>query len=69
MYVCLCYGVSDSDIRRAAGEGAKSLADLSARTGCATNCGCCAELAEAVLTEARRGRPSALPLPLPLVAA
>jgi bacterioferritin-associated ferredoxin len=69
MYVCLCYGVSDSDIRRAADEGAKSLAELSAQTGCATNCGCCAELAVAVLAEARGSKLSTLPARLPLVPA
>lgn len=66
MFVCLCYGVSDSDIRRAADEGAASLSDLSARTGCATHCGSCAEVAMEILNErcATRSSPAIFPLPI-----
>lgn len=49
MYVCLCHGVRDEDIRQAVEQGAVTLADLSARTGCATGCGCCAEFAQTLL--------------------
>lgn len=69
MYVCLCYGISDKDIRRAAAEGAHSLAELSARTGCASNCGSCAELASELLADAHAARPVAREFPLPMIAA
>lgn len=52
MYVCICNGVTDHDIRRAAAEGCRDLAELTARTGCGGTCGCCRELAAEVLGEA-----------------
>ena len=69
MYVCLCYGISDSDIRRAAADGARSLADLSARTGCATSCGCCADLAAELISEETARNQVDRGFPLRLVAA
>ena len=54
MYVCLCYSVTDRDIRAAAAEGVATLAELSRRTGCSTNCGSCAEFAEQTLQTALR---------------
>ena len=68
MFVCLCYGVSDSDIRRAADEGAATLSELSARTGCATHCGSCAEVAMEILSERRERSAGALAFPLPVLA-
>lgn len=53
MYVCICNAVTDRDIQRAAAEGCRDLADLTARTGCGGTCGCCRELAGEVLAEAR----------------
>ena len=63
MYICICHGVTDKAIREAAEAGVNGLAELSAATGCAGSCGCCAELALQVLEEAR-----ALPLPLAIAA-
>lgn len=68
MFVCLCYGISDSDIRRAADEGAATLADLSARTGCATHCGSCAEVALQVMSEHRASRERLHEFPFPIIA-
>jgi len=59
MYVCVCNGVTDRDIRRAADAGCRELAELTARTGCASACGCCASLAAALLDEAELTRPQA----------
>ena len=53
MYVCVCNGVTDTMIRQAAADGVNSLGELTRRTGCAGNCGSCAEFAEEVLAEAR----------------
>lgn len=49
MYVCICGAVTESAIRQAVGEGARSLSDLSAKTGCSTQCGRCVGLAREVL--------------------
>ncbi len=52
MYVCMCNGVTESAIRRAAAAGIRTLGELAANTGCTAGCGCCSETAEAVLLEA-----------------
>ncbi len=64
MYVCLCNGVTDRQIREAADAGCGSLAELTMRTGAGANCGSCLSMAEETLHEARRLRE----LPLPLLA-
>jgi bacterioferritin-associated ferredoxin len=56
MYVCICNGITDSDIRSAADAGARNLQDLSAMTGCATSCGTCADVAVALLRDRERSR-------------
>ena len=61
MYVCICNGITDRDIRDAVRAGADGLSDLSAITGCATVCGICGELDMDILPETRR---EALNLPL-----
>jgi bacterioferritin-associated ferredoxin len=55
MIVCVCRRVSDSEIRRAAADGAHSLACLQAELGVAKQCGRCAECACRVLSDARGG--------------
>lgn len=52
MYVCICNGVTDTTIRKAAAEGVATLSELTMRTGCAGSCGACADFAEQVLREA-----------------
>jgi bacterioferritin-associated ferredoxin len=52
MYVCLCNGVTEAAIRRAAVAGIRTVADLTNSTGCGSGCGCCLELAQSVLDEA-----------------
>jgi bacterioferritin-associated ferredoxin len=52
MYICICNAVTDSAIRKAVIEGARSLRDLSARTGCSTKCGRCVPTAREVLDAA-----------------
>lgn len=54
MYVCLCRSVTESDIHTAVDEGVASFDQLQKRTGCSTECGCCAEFADQVLFEALR---------------
>lgn len=64
MYVCICNGITDRDVRDAARAGARDLSQLSAMTGCSTVCGSCGDLAMEILTETR-----AEAFPLPLLAA
>lgn len=52
MYVCVCNGVTDKQIIKAAEDGATSLQDLSDTLNVATCCGRCATCAKKVLREA-----------------
>ena len=63
MYVCICNGITDRDIRQAAEAGCRSLAELTMRTGCGACCGSCLDTAAQVLEEARAARE---PVPLPV---
>lgn len=54
MYVCICHGVTDKDIKKAAKAGAQNLQDIKQATGCATGCGSCVDVALEVLLEAQQ---------------
>jgi len=45
MYVCICHGVTDQDIRQAADAGCASVTELTMRTGLGSGCGTCGEMA------------------------
>ena len=62
MYVCICNGVTDHDIRHAAEAGCKTMAELTMRTGAGANCGSCVDMANALLAQSRAVQ--ALPLPI-----
>jgi len=51
MYVCVCNGVTDKQIIKAAENGAMSLQDLSEELKVATCCGRCSSCAKKVLQE------------------
>ncbi|PNG35190.1 (2Fe-2S)-binding protein [Pseudomonas protegens] len=51
MYVCLCTGVTDGQIREAIYEGCCSYRDVRQATGVASQCGKCACLAKQVVRE------------------
>ena len=51
MYVCVCNAISESLVKEAVANGARTLADLQAQLGVATSCGCCASCAESYLQE------------------
>jgi len=53
VYVCICNGVTEHDIRRAAEAGCGSMSELTMRTGCGACCGTCVDTACALLDEAR----------------
>jgi bacterioferritin-associated ferredoxin len=65
MFVCVCNGITEHQVRAAIEEGACSLHDLSARLGVASGCGCCAEFAADLISAARQPDPSALPAGVP----
>jgi len=62
VYVCICNGVTDSDIRQAADAGCKTLPELTMRTGAGANCGSCLEMAAQLLNHARATRELQLPI-------
>ena len=51
MYVCICNGITDKQIRRAASAGANSLWDLQSKLGVAAGCGSCQDHAKSILAE------------------
>lgn len=52
MYVCLCKGVTDHQIRQTVEDGARSWRDVQRETGCGTQCGKCAVQAKHTTREA-----------------
>ena len=62
MYVCICTGVTDHDIRKAVEAGCRSMPELTMRTGTGANCGSCLEMAAELLDQSLAKRE--LPLPL-----
>lgn len=53
MYICLCHGVCDQQIKQAVSQQAcQTMACLAQKLGVGTQCGQCQNLAQAVLHEA-----------------
>ncbi len=72
MYVCLCEGVTDGQIREAIYEGCCSYRDVRQALGVASQCGKCACLAKQVVRETLsdvQNSQSALAYPATFVAA
>lgn len=62
MYVCLCQGVKEADVRRAIAGGVGNVEQLGERLGVGTSCGCCREYAQSILEEQDAGEmPAATP--------
>jgi bacterioferritin-associated ferredoxin len=55
MYVCLCKGITDTQIRAAVEDGANSLRDLRATLGVASQCGKCGTLTRDIFQESLNG--------------
>lgn len=51
MYICLCNAITESQIVRAAEEGARSAEDLAHGLGVGLGCGSCTTCAKALLLE------------------
>jgi len=62
VYVCICNGVTDTQIREAASLGVATVGELTMRTGCGATCGSCLDMAADLLEKARMTH--ALPLPV-----
>jgi len=69
VYVCICNGVTDRQIREVAAAGCRGVAELTMRTGCGASCGSCLEAAAQLLDEVARaeGCSGIRDLPLPVL--
>ena len=64
VYVCVCNGVTDHQIREAAAAGCGSMAELTMRTGCGASCGSCVGTAAELLESEAAARRVRVELPL-----
>ena len=62
MYVCICNGVTEQQVRDAADAGCRSVSELTMRTGAGANCGSCVGLAAELLQEMQARRTLDLPV-------
>lgn len=60
MYICLCKGITDTDIQRALENGADSFQDVRQNLGVATVCGSCACVAKELVNAHAKSSGSAL---------
>ncbi|MCK5881888.1 MAG: (2Fe-2S)-binding protein [Sinobacterium sp.] len=51
MYVCLCKGITDRQLRSAVHDGASSFRQVAQSTGCSTQCGQCACMAKEIVED------------------
>lgn len=51
MYICICNAITERQVRECAGEGARSIDDLSVKLGVGAGCGRCRECAIELLRE------------------
>jgi bacterioferritin-associated ferredoxin len=58
MYVCLCLGVTDHEIRETIAEGASSADEVMYCTGAGSRCGSCRSTVAAIVADAEEARPS-----------
>ena len=56
MYVCICHSITDKDIKQSIKQGAETIGDLKAMTGCATGCGGCLEYVEELLVKHQKNQ-------------
>lgn len=67
MFVCICNGVTDSQIRQAAANGCREVSELTMRTGCGATCGSCMDMAAGLL-DAYHAHAASPVIDLPLIA-
>ena len=51
MYVCICKGITDTQIRAAVTDGASSVQDVRNTLGVASQCGRCGELVSEIVRQ------------------
>lgn len=61
MYVCICKGITDRDIRSAVARGVDTVSALKRETGCCGQCGKCAWHAREVIEAVREAVQAPLP--------
>jgi len=54
MYVCVCQGITDRQIRRVVDEGARSLSEVQMQLPVGGCCGRCQDFAEALIRDCRQ---------------
>jgi bacterioferritin-associated ferredoxin len=62
MYVCLCHAVTETDVRRAIDDGARSVSQITMATGAGSGCGSCLSHAQALIDEVHAIRRFPLPM-------
>nr|WP_255692819.1 (2Fe-2S)-binding protein [Luteimonas sp. XNQY3] len=67
VYVCICNGVTDSQIRQAAANGCREVSELTMRTGCGATCGSCLDMASGLMDDYHAARRAPV-IDLPLIA-
>ncbi|GAA5215734.1 (2Fe-2S)-binding protein [Corallincola platygyrae] len=60
MFVCICHGITDTQLKQAVADGAERLADVKRSLGVATQCGNCACKAKQVIQVALDDQAEAL---------
>jgi bacterioferritin-associated ferredoxin len=60
MFICICNGVTESQVRRAIEDGACTVHDLRACLGVAAGGGFCADFAASLISQAQPTRPAEL---------
>ena len=63
MYICLCNGITEREIRARADEGLCTLAELESCLGVGAGCGRCRHAAKEVLNESRSSSQIVAPAP------
>ncbi len=53
MFICVCNGITESQVRRAIEDGACTVHDLRACLGVAAGCGSCADFAASLISQAQ----------------
>lgn len=70
MYVCVCNAVTDSEIREAYADGARTFAALQDELAVSTCCGCCEPMVRDILATCQAADPSpVVSMELPAMAA
>lgn len=64
MFVCICHGITDTQIREAAENGCKSVSELTMRTGAGSSCGTCMDMASDLLAQHSPAKDALAELPV-----